>query len=127
TRELVARAPRVEDEVKSALYYYRRSLLDAVPRLMIDMDAALENAYGAAAEEGPLPSVLRIRSWIGGDRDGNPNVTPEAMERAYRLQAEVALDAYLADVDGLVQRPSQWHERIELPREFAERLAVLER
>ena len=126
TRELVAQKPTVEDEVKSALYYYRRSLLDAVPRLMNDMERGLELAYGPA-EEPPLPPVLRFRSWIGGDRDGNPFVTPDVMRSAYRLQADVALGAFLDDVDGLVQRLSQWGERVDLPASFRDALAALER
>lgn len=125
TRELVPHAPTVEDEVKNALYYARRTLLDVVPRLMDDMERALDAAYGPA-REAPLPPVVGFRSWIGGDRDGNPFVTPETTRTAYRLQAEVALDAYLADVDGLVQRLSSWRERVEVPPSFEEELEALE-
>ena len=125
TRQLLSRKPSVADEVKSALYYVRRSLLDAVPRVHQDLERALDSVYGPA-DAPPLPPVLRIRSWIGGDRDGNPNVAPEVTEAAYRLQASVALDAYLADVDRLVQQLSQWGDRISLTRAFRDDLAELE-
>lgn len=125
TRELLHAKPSVLDEVKSALYYYRRSLLDAVPRLNYDLEAALDAAYGEEPGEPPLGPVLRIRSWIGGDRDGNPNVTPEVTERAVRLQADVALEAAIADVDELVQRLSQSEERVSLTRSFRDDLAEL--
>ena len=124
TRELFATKPTVLDEVKSALYYYRRSLLEAVPRLMIDMESALETYFGAPHGRA-LPPVVRFRSWIGGDRDGNPFVTPEVTAEAYRLQAEVALEQHLADVDLLVQRLSQWERRTPLTKSFREDLAEL--
>jgi phosphoenolpyruvate carboxylase len=124
TRELFAAKPTVMDEVKSALYYYRRSLLEAVPRLMLDMEGALETYFGAE-DEAPLPQVIRFRSWIGGDRDGNPFVQPETTREAYRLQAEVAVQRAIADVDGLVQRLSQWERRILLTPRFRDDLEEL--
>jgi phosphoenolpyruvate carboxylase len=125
TREVLDARPSVLGEVKSALYYYRRSLLDAVPRVQQDLERALDAAYGPA-DEPPLSPVVRVRSWIGGDRDGNPNVTPETTEAAARLQAGVALEAYLADVDRLVQRLSQWEDRISLTRAFRDDLTEVE-
>ncbi|MEX2501615.1 MAG: phosphoenolpyruvate carboxylase [Trueperaceae bacterium] len=125
TRQLVTVKPSVTDEVKSALYYYRRSLLDAVPRVQRDLEQALDSAFGPA-DAPALPTVLRIRSWIGGDRDGNPNVTPDVMRGAYRLQAGVALEAYLGDVDLLVQRLSQWGDKVSLTKAFRDDLRELE-
>jgi phosphoenolpyruvate carboxylase len=126
TRELFAVKPTVLDEVKSALYYYRRSLLDAIPRLMRDMDDALDGVFGPATDP-PLPPVVGFRSWIGGDRDGNPFVSPDVTREAATLQAEVALDAYLDDVDGLVQRLSLWERRVTLTKAFRDDLERLMR
>ncbi|MFO7546922.1 MAG: phosphoenolpyruvate carboxylase [Trueperaceae bacterium] len=123
TRELVDHKPTVIDEVKSALYYYRRSLLDAAPRLMRDVQEALDTYYGSDSVAAALPPVVRFRSWIGGDRDGNPFVTPEVTREAYRLQADLALETYLADVDVLVQRLSQWAPRAQVPPAFEDDLA----
>ncbi len=126
TREVAPERPQVLDEVKSALYYFRRSLLDAVPRIMADLeeavadyfpDGALGQGHLGPAPEAPAP-VLRFRSWIGGDRDGNPYVTPTVMREAFELQAGVANEAYVDDVDGLVQRLSQWEGRTMLTDEF---------
>ncbi len=140
TRELLAKKPLVLDEVKSALYYYRRSLLEAVPRIQGDFERAIDVYYGSEAEHAALSTVqpvVRFRSWIGGDRDGNPFVTPEVTREAYRLQEKVAVDRHLADVDLLVQRLSQWHERLpaiepmlrlrEQVRERGERHGVTDR
>ncbi len=121
TRELFTEKPSVTDEVKTALYYFQRSLLEAVPRLMEDMEDALARYYGpeAEADEGLLPPVVKFRSWIGGDRDGNPFVTPEITQEAYALQSNVALTRHLADLDLMVQRLSQWGGRTELSDELA--------
>lgn len=136
TREVVETRPTVTDEVKSALYYFRRTLLDVVPELMRDLDHAL-NTYlplGGAGEGEPetgpdprelppaMPPILQFCSWIGGDRDGNPYVTPEVTREAYELQAGVATEAYLADVDLLVQRLSLWERRAPLTHHFRQAL-----
>jgi len=127
TREVNDERPSVLDEVKSALYYYRRSLLDAVPRLMRDVEDALEAYYGAEGlRGGPLKPIVRFRSWIGGDRDGNPYVTPEVTSAAYALQTEVALGRYLQDLDLLVQRLSQHEDRVALSAAFRDDLARLD-
>jgi len=128
TREVSAEKPSVLDEVKSALYYFPSSLLDSIPRLMTDMEEALESYFPADAPGNPtpLPPVIKFRSWIGGDRDGNPYVSPEVMTEAYRLQQEVAMRQHFADVDLLVQRLSQWQERITLSGQFIHDLADLE-
>src|SRR5690606_25844799 len=127
TREVNDERPSVLDEVKSALYYYRRSLLDAVPRLMRDVEDALEAYYGAEGlRGGPLKPIVRFRSWIGGDRDGNPYVTPEVTSAAYALQTEVALGRYLQDLDLLVQRLSQHEDRVALSAACRDDLARLD-
>ena len=126
TRELVDHKPTVIDEVKSALYYYRRSLMDAAPRLMRDVQEALETYYGPDPAAEALPPVVRFRSWIGGDRDGNPFVTPDVTREAYRLQADLALETYLADVDVLVQRLSHWAPRVRVPAALEQDLARLD-
>lgn len=125
TREVAPDRPQVLDEVKSALYYFRRSLLEAVPRIMADLEEALADYFPDANDQGhlgPAPEpptpLLRFRSWIGGDRDGNPYVTPSVMREAFELQAGVANEAYVADVEGLVQRLSQWEGRTMLTDEF---------
>lgn len=112
TRELPLKRPLVEDEAKSALYYFRRSILQVLPRIMHDLEAAF-STYFSAESPAPLPPVLRFRSWIGGDRDGNPNVTPEVLRNVTRLQSEVAQESAQRDLDLLVQRLSLWEQRAD--------------
>lgn len=124
TNEILTEKPTVLDEVKSALYYYRRSLLQAIPRLMQDMEIALDDYFGADGCK-MLPPVIRFRSWIGGDRDGNPFVSPEIMTEAYKLQSEVALETYISDMDLMVQRLSQLSDRTLLTQNFRDDLERL--
>lgn len=125
TRELFTKKPDVLDEVKSALYFYRRSLLDVIPRIHADLERALGEVYGRH-DDRPLPAVVTVRSWIGGDRDGNPFVTPEVTETAYALQSQVAMDAFERDVDLLVQRLSHWEDRTRLTPQFRRHLEEME-
>lgn len=82
----------VRDEIENVLSYYRATFLHEVPRLY----AELEELLGSRA-----PTLFRMGSWIGGDRDGNPNVTAETLLMAIRLQAETALRHYLTEVHEL--------------------------
>ncbi len=135
TREVVEQRPSVVDEVKSALYYFRRTLLNVVPQLMEDLESALATYLplereGSEASQpyprearGPQRPVVKFCSWIGGDRDGNPFVTPAVTRQAYELQAAVAMDAYLADIDLMVQRLSLWEKRAPLMHALREALA----
>ncbi|MFW5855532.1 MAG: phosphoenolpyruvate carboxylase, partial [Thermodesulfobacteriota bacterium] len=61
----------VMDEVENGLYYCRNAIWDTVPRIYRDLMEAMEIYYGKAPD---LPPFLKYRTWIGGDRDGNPNV-----------------------------------------------------
>lgn len=125
TRELAHERPTVIDEVKGALYYFRHSLLEVVPRLMLDLEDAVRTYFDGGEVEAFGP-VVRFRSWIGGDRDGNPFVTPEVTAETYGLHTQVALDAHVADVDALVQRLSQWERRVTLTPTFRNDLAEQE-
>ena len=83
------------DEVRGGLAVFEQTLWEALPRYLRQIDRAL----GA-----PLPldaAPLRFGSWIGGDRDGNPNVTPEITRRATWMARWVAADLYLRDIESL--------------------------
>jgi len=87
------------DEVKGGLIVFEQSLWDALPRFLRSVDRALTSATAR-----PLPfdvSPVRFGSWMGGDRDGNPNVTPDVTRRAALLARWVAADLYLQEVTAL--------------------------
>ena len=85
TDEVRSRRPTVYDEIKMGLDYYDVSILATLPTLYREIAEALRAAYGIEIEPHELPQVLRFGSWIGGDRDGNPYVTPEVTRDAIRL------------------------------------------
>jgi phosphoenolpyruvate carboxylase len=91
TDELRASPITVEDEVRNGLYFFERTILEVVPWLHADLRTALEEAYPGSSLCGPTfstPSFLEYRSWIGGDRDGNPNVTPDITWRTSTTRSE---------------------------------------
>lgn len=90
TRMLRIAKLTVADEVENALSYYHTTFLRQIPRLYRDVERALP---GHA-----IAPFLRMGHWIGGDRDGNPNVTAATLSQALRRQAEVALRFYLTEV-----------------------------
>ena len=80
----------VADEIENALSYYESTFLREIPKLYAELETMLGDQ--------PVHSFLRMGQWIGGDRDGNPNVSAQTLEYALRRQAEVALRHYLTEV-----------------------------
>ena len=95
TDEVRSNKPEVRDEIKSALYYYRESLFGAVPKAYRNFNKSLKRVYG---ETTTIPPFLRFGSWIGGDRDGNPFVTPETTALAVRLAHREVLGEYIKQI-----------------------------
>jgi phosphoenolpyruvate carboxylase len=101
TDEVRHAKPTVSDEIRMGLRYFRLSLFDAVPRLYEEIAAAFRDVYGVSLDEDDLPSLVQFGSWIGGDRDGNPLVTPDSTREAIRLARGVILREYIADMERL--------------------------
>ena len=89
---------QVVDEIENGLAYYRYTFLSELPGLYADFGARLASDGRSAAR---LPPFLRMGSWIGGDRDGNPYVTAQTLVHAVRAQASVAFGHYLEEVHRL--------------------------
>jgi phosphoenolpyruvate carboxylase len=85
TDEVRSHRPTVYDEIKMGLDYYDVSIFATLPALYREIAEALRASYGLEIEAHQLPMVLRFGSWIGGDRDGNPFVTPEVTREAIQL------------------------------------------
>ena len=80
----------VADEIETSLSYYEATFLREIPKLYAQLEQELGNQ--------PVASFLRMGQWIGGDRDGNPNVTADTLSYALRRQCEVALRHYLTEL-----------------------------
>ncbi|MBK8537835.1 MAG: phosphoenolpyruvate carboxylase [Candidatus Competibacteraceae bacterium] len=103
TDEVRSSKPQVRDEVKNGLYYFRESIFQALPLLYRNLERALNAVYGDEGGKAAvqIPGLLRFGSWIGGDRDGNPFVTPDTTALALRLQSQEILREYLRRVADL--------------------------
>jgi phosphoenolpyruvate carboxylase len=92
----------VADEIENVLSYYRLTFLREIPRLYSDLEKRLGQMKVRAADRphrtARLRPFLQMGSWIGGDRDGNPNVDAGTLEHALDRQAGVALQYYLEEV-----------------------------
>jgi phosphoenolpyruvate carboxylase len=98
----ILRDARLEviDEVANGLAYYDQTFLRELPRLyagLEDLPGTIEPAWQGLS----IASFLRIGSWIGGDRDGNPHVTADILRRALKMQSERALRFYLDELHRL--------------------------
>ncbi len=103
--------PTVLDEVRHCLNVVEGSLLDVVPRVYRTVEAGLRDAY--PDREWRAPPFLHFGSWIGGDRDGHPGVSPLATAEAIRLQAETLLRHYIGRMDALWWRLSHSDRSME--------------
>jgi phosphoenolpyruvate carboxylase len=98
--------PTVMDEVSTGLWYLETRLLDAGAGALDALVRAFEEEFGACDDAVLRATPLRIGSWVGGDRDGNPFVTPETTVAAARRASHVILGRYRAAVEALVERLS---------------------
>jgi phosphoenolpyruvate carboxylase len=80
----------VADEIENALTYYETTFLREIPKIYAELEDSLAG--------NSVASFLKMGQWIGGDRDGNPNVSAETLEYAVSRQAEMVLRHYLTEV-----------------------------
>lgn len=119
TDEVRLRGMGVADEIDTGLFYFPLSLFRATTRVYRNFERSLQDVYGEdAARQIRIPSFLRYGSWIGGDRDGNPNVTPDTTALAVRLQSRTILQEYLRRLDELHGQLSHSWGFCELSQEF---------
>ncbi|MBX5451476.1 phosphoenolpyruvate carboxylase [Thermogemmatispora sp.] len=97
--------PQPVDEVKMGIYYLDEIIYEALPELYEEFERLLEQHYPDL--DLRLPPFLRIGSWIGGDQDGNPNVGPETLLQALRLQRATLLTHYRRSIETLAREYSQ--------------------
>lgn len=103
TRMLRKQKLTVLDEIDNALTYYTSTFLTTIPRLYQDLSARLHRPGRSVFDvnSAPLPPFLQMGSWIGGDRDGNPNVDASTLEQALLRQSTRVLQHYLQEIKDL--------------------------
>ncbi|MEX0684982.1 MAG: phosphoenolpyruvate carboxylase [Balneolales bacterium] len=105
----------VEDEVRNGLYFLKSSIWITIPRIYKDLSDAIEKYYG---ERLKLPAFLKYRTWIGGDRDGNPFVTPEVTQTTLATHKKVAFELYQKELDYLWKELSISSRQISTPEKL---------
>jgi phosphoenolpyruvate carboxylase len=104
TDEVRPAKPDVRNEVRMGLHHFTESLFDAVPTVYRRLADGIQRIYGDHPEFSriDLPTLLRFGSWIGGDRDGNPNVTADITLEAVLTQQQAILKFYIGKVNQLI-------------------------
>jgi len=121
TDEVRRRQPTVRDEIRMGLDYYPSVLFDTLPVLYDELADDFREAYGEELPANALPRVLRFGSWIGGDRDGNPLVTPECTRDALQIARETILGYYVERLNDLIWQlsPSTYQVPVSIELEDA--------
>ena len=114
TDEIRTEPPTPQDEAKWGYAVIEHSFWNAIPKIWKGLDQLL---FAETGSHLPLASTpVRIASWMGGDRDGNPNVTARVTDEVIRLARWMAADLYLRDVEELLSQLSMSHCSDEIRR-----------
>jgi phosphoenolpyruvate carboxylase len=103
TRMLRTSKLTVHDEIRNGLEFYSYTFLSEIPKIYANLEKQLEARFDKNIK---IPPLLRVGSWIGGDRDGNPFVTHDVMQYAVQQHASVAFEYYLNETHLLGTRLS---------------------
>ncbi len=116
--------PSVRDEIRMGLDYYESSLFDTLPVLYAEVASALAAEYTPPKATPPvtnicdLPQLIRFGSWIGGDRDGNPFVTPEATRDALAMAHNLLLIHYRRRLQNIFEQLASSTQQVPVSTEL---------
>ncbi|XP_022848490.1 phosphoenolpyruvate carboxylase-like [Olea europaea var. sylvestris] len=113
TDEIRRTPPTPQDEMRAGMSYFHETIWKGVPRFMRRVDTALKNI--GIDERVPYNApLIQFSSWMGGDRDGNPRVTPEVTRDVCLLARLMAANLYYSQIEDLMFELSMWHCSDEL-------------
>jgi phosphoenolpyruvate carboxylase len=115
TRMLRTAKLNVRDEIKNGLEFYRYTFLNEIPKIYAGLEKQLEARFG---NDIKVPPLLRVGSWIGGDRDGNPFVTHDVMLDAVQQHSSLAFEHYLSETHILGTRLSLTDRLVDVSDEL---------
>ena len=115
TRMLRTARLTVRDEINNGLEYYRYTFLNEIPKIYLNLERQLATRFGRDIR---IPALLRVGSWIGGDRDGNPFVTHDVMLDAVQRHSALAFEHYLNEAHVLGTRLSLTDRLVEISDEL---------
>ncbi len=122
TRMLRSMRLSVHDEIENGLIYYSYTFLSEIPYVYAKIENLLERHLGK--DFPPIPSFLRIGSWIGSDRDGNPFVTDQVMLHAAERHSALALSFYVDEVEKIGKTMSLAERLVNISNELEELAAA---
>jgi phosphoenolpyruvate carboxylase len=123
TDEVRVEKPLVTDEIRMGLDHYPMSIFEGLPRLYAELADSFSEVYGIALNEQDLPELLHFGSWIGGDRDGNPFVTPATTQEALERARNTIVDHYIAELARVSNQLSTSTQQRGVSDELRSRLA----
>ncbi len=114
TEQTRSRRPTIEEEISRVLFFFERSILPVVPLFVRELERLA----------GPVGSLINLRfgSWVGGDRDGNPFVTPPLSLKTVKIQHRLILKHYLKSVRRLARELTHSHRLLPASREVIEEI-----
>ena len=121
--ELRLERPSLSDEIEWGLQFFRDSLFDATPQLFDQFLIGLENTF--PTQPRSLRPCIKFHSWIGGDRDGNPNVTVAATKSAMARGRDTAITKHIDDLSRAARHISISSDIAELPDIHVQLLASI--
>ncbi|HEX9731266.1 MAG TPA: phosphoenolpyruvate carboxylase [Thermoanaerobaculia bacterium] len=124
TEEHPSQRLTVDDEREHVLFFLTEVLYRVVPPFYEALDDAFATVYGPDAAAAPMPAVLSFASWVGGDMDGNPNVTAATLRATLERHRELILRRYLGELTELYGELSQSRGRAGFSAALEERLAA---
>ncbi|MEO5325688.1 phosphoenolpyruvate carboxylase [Mesorhizobium sp. CC13] len=119
--ELRLERPSVEREIAWGLHFFREVIFEATPKLYDAVEDALARHY--PEYDVKVPSFMRYASWIGGDRDGNPNVTAKITAYALTECRQAIVGWYIGQVRRLITVLSVSANVVDIPEDFSKALA----
>jgi phosphoenolpyruvate carboxylase len=122
TRSVPQARPTVADELDNVLFYLTEVLYRVAPAFIESLEQAMTNHFGEHDAELSFDRLLHFGSWVGGDMDGNPNVTAETIIETLLTQRRAVVNCYLPDVRRLARYLSQTRPEAGFSAEFQHRL-----
>ncbi|KNA05811.1 hypothetical protein SOVF_186850, partial [Spinacia oleracea] len=113
TDEIRRTQPTPQDEMRAGMSYFHETIWKGVPKFLRRVDTALKNI--GINERVPYNApLIQFSSWMGGDRDGNPRVTPEVTRDVCLLARMMATNMYFSQIEDLMFELSMWRCNDEL-------------
>ncbi|MBS1849978.1 MAG: phosphoenolpyruvate carboxylase [Acidobacteria bacterium] len=122
TDEVRLEKPLVTDEIRMGLDNYPMSIFESLPRLYAEMVEAFRDVYQIPFADCQLPELLHFGSWIGGDRDGNPFVTPESTREALLRARNFIIGHYIEELQRVIDQLSPSAHQVQVSEDLRTKL-----